>query len=217
MKRIAVALIVVLVCIVLAILGAWYLDNSRKPYAGTPESIVIGLPSPAESSALVYIADDQHFFAENGINVTIKEYDTGLHAVEDMLSYQNPDIAVAAEYIIVGKAFEQEKIYGISSIARQQIFYLIARKDHGIENVSDLRGKKIGAAPGTISGFYLGRYLELHNINLGDATIVDTSPSQFSDAIGNGSVDAIAVWGSYANIIEDQLGSNAIVWPDQSG
>ncbi len=36
---------------------------------------------------------------------------------------------MAAEYIIVEKAFEQEKVYGVGTIARQQIFYLIGHKN----------------------------------------------------------------------------------------
>jgi ABC-type nitrate/sulfonate/bicarbonate transport system substrate-binding protein len=217
MKRSVAAVIAVILVIALAGLGAWYFLNPSKPYGGTPESIVVGLPSPAESSALLYIADEQHYFAANGLNVTLKEYDTGIHAVNDMLANKTPDIAVAAEFIIVGKAFEHEKVQGIGAISRQQIFYLVARKDHGIENVSDLKGKRIGVTPGTIAGFYLGRYLELHNIDLQDVTLVDTLPAQFEDAIGNGTVDAVSVWGTYVNSIEDRLGSNTVVWPDQSG
>lgn len=215
MRRSIIAVILVITVIALVGLGALYLRNPSKPYTGTPESIVIG--TPPESSALIYIADEQHFFTENGLNITIKEYDTGIHAVNDMITDNNPDIAVAAEYIIVGKAFEHEKVKGIAAVTRQQIFYLVARKDHGINNVSDLKGKRIGVTPGTISGFYLGRYLELNNINLQDITIVDTLPAQFEDAIGNGTVDAVSVWETYINRIEDRLGSNVVVWPDQSG
>jgi NitT/TauT family transport system substrate-binding protein len=216
MRRTFIAIIAVIVVVALA-LGAWYFLSLSKPYAGRPESIVVGLPSPAESSALVYIADDQHFFADNGLNVTIKGYDTGIHAVNDMLEYKNPDIAVAAEYILVGKVFEKKNLSGIATISRQDIFYLVGRRDHGIKNVSDLKGKNIGVPAGTIAGFYCGRYLQLHNISMDDVTFVDTQPAQFEDAIVNGSVDAVAVWGTYASSLEDRLGSNAVIFPDQSG
>lgn len=216
MKRDVIAVILVIILIALVGLGAWYFQNAPKPYAGTPEPIVVGLPSPAESSALLYIADEQHYFTANGLNVTLKEYDTGKHAVNDMLAYKNPDIAVATEYVLAGNAFEDREVQGIGTISRQYIFYIVARKDHGIENVSDLKGKRIGVSPGTISEFYIGRFLELNNINLRDVTIVDTQPAHFEDALGNGTVDAVTVWGTYADSIEDRLGSNAVVWSDQS-
>ena len=147
-----------------------------KPPAGTPESMVVGLPSPPESSALVYIADEQHFFADNGLNVTIKEYDTGVNAVNDMITTNSPDIAVATEYIIVGKAFEQEKIYGIGSIARQEIFYhRRPERPWNSERFRPRRGKRSVSPRGQFRRFYLGRFLELHGISLRDVTIVDTS------------------------------------------
>jgi NitT/TauT family transport system substrate-binding protein len=216
MKRIVVAVIAVIVVIALVGFGAWYLQSSQKPYAGKPELITIGEPMLLESSGLIYIADDQHFFADNGLNVTIKKYDTGFNAVNGMLNDEN-DIAVATEFVLVENAFQQEKICSIGSIAKYQTYYIIGQKDKGIENASDLSGKKIGNARGTVGEFYLGRFLELHNIDRGNVTIVDIKPSQFNDAIGNGTVDAIIVYGPYVETIKDRLGANAVMWRAQSG
>jgi ABC-type nitrate/sulfonate/bicarbonate transport system substrate-binding protein len=35
---------------------------------------------------MLFTADDQHFFAENGINYTSKTYDTGLETIDDLLN-----------------------------------------------------------------------------------------------------------------------------------
>lgn len=169
-----------------------------------------------DSSALVFIADDQGFFNDNGLNVTIKEYDAGLYAVDDMLEGNN-DISVATEIVLVGKALQREKISSIGSIAKYETHYLIGRKDRGIESFSDLRGKRIGFARGTSGEFYLGRYLELRAINLSEVTLVDVRPSEYTDAIANGSVDAILVWEPYVEPIKGRLGANATIWPAQSG
>lgn len=216
MKKIVVATIAAIVLIALVGFGAWYLQNSQKPYEGMIESITIGEPMLLESSGLIYIADDQHFFTDNGLNVTIKGYDTGFNAVNGMLN-DEIDLAVATEFVIVGKAFQQEKIYSIGSIAKYQTYYLIGRKDKGIENASDLRGKTIGFTHGTVGEFYLGRFLDLHGINPGNVTLVDVKPSQFIDAIENGSIDAIIVYGPYVETIKDRLGTNAAIWRAQSG
>jgi NitT/TauT family transport system substrate-binding protein len=215
MKRI-VAMIAVIIVIALAGLGVWFFQNFQKPYAEHTESITIGIPRMLDSSALIYIADDQHFFADNGLNVTLKEYDAGLYAVDDLLNDKN-DVAVATEIVIVGKALQQEKICSIGSIAKYQTHYIIGRKDRGIENFSDLKGKSIGFARGTSGEFYLGRYLELRAINQSDVTLVDVKPAQYTEAIGNGSVAAIIVWEPYVGPIKDRLGTNAAIWPAQSG
>lgn len=62
------------------------------------------------------------------------------------------------------KAFKKENISIIVCADEVQTNYLIGRKDRGIENVSDLRGKKIGILLGTSVEFYLGRFLILHGI-----------------------------------------------------
>ncbi|BAI61830.1 ABC transporter substrate binding protein [Methanocella paludicola SANAE] len=216
MKKFIIALVIVIAVIAASVYAAWYVQSSQKLDAGPPESITIGVPRMFDSSALVYIADDQGFFTDIGLNVTIKEYDAGLYAVDDMLK-GNSDIAVATEIVLVGKALNREKICSIGSIAKYQTHYIIGRKDRGVENFSDLRGKRIGFARGTSGEFYLGRYLELRAINLPEVTLVDVRPAQYTDAIVNGSVDAIIVWEPYVEPIKDQLGANATIWPAQSG
>jgi len=86
----------------------------------------------------------------------------------------------------------------------------------GIENVSDLRGKKIGIPLGTSVEFYLGRFLILHGIYSRDVTVVDIRPSQFVNATVNGDVDVIICWQPYVNKIKDMLGSGIVIWPAQN-
>lgn len=216
MKRKAVIAIAAVVAIVLLALGAWAFLNRPAPSATNPEKVTIGVPMMLDSSALVYIADDRHFFTDNGLNVTIRVYDAGLYAVDDMLAGKN-DIAIATEFVMVGKALQQKNITGFGSISRYQIHYLIGRNDHGIAGISDLKGKKVGFAFGTSGEFYLSRFLELHGINPSEITPVDIKPSQYADAIVNGSVDAVLAWDPYADKIKDSLGDNIVSWPAQSG
>jgi ABC-type nitrate/sulfonate/bicarbonate transport system substrate-binding protein len=126
------------------------------------------------------------------------------------------DISGAGEYVIVGSAFNKENISIIASIDEYQFFYLVGRKDRGIKNVSDFKGKKIGVAQGTQAEFFLGRFLNLHGISLQDITRVDVQPSQFVDAIANGSVDAVIYIRQYNDAIKNRLGDNGVFWPAQS-
>jgi len=216
MQRNLLAVIAAIALISLAGLGAWHLHSSQKAYAGAPENITIGVPMMADSSALIFIADDKHFFSDNGLNVTLKVYDAGLYAVNDMLNGKN-DLAVATEFVIVGKSLQHEKIRTIGSIAKYQIHYLIGRRDRGIEDVSNLKGKKIGYARGTSGEFYLTRFLELHGISISDVVLVDVGPSRYADAIGDGTVDAILAWDPYTDEIRERLMPDLVIWPAQSG
>ncbi|MBI4330234.1 MAG: ABC transporter substrate-binding protein [Chloroflexi bacterium] len=159
------------------------------------DSITVATETNAASS-LIFIAEEQNYFAANGLNATFKDYGSGLAAVDGMLRGE-VDIGRAAEYVIVGKAFTKESIRTLGSIDRFQQHYIVGRKDRGIDTVSELKGKKIGVPLKTASEFYLGRFLDLHAININQVTIVDVAPERTIDVIANGDIDAVAVWQPY--------------------
>jgi NitT/TauT family transport system substrate-binding protein len=89
--------------------------------------------------------------------------------------------------------------------------------DKGIRTVADLKSKKIGLPRRTIAEFYLGRFLELNGMKIGDITPVDEQPSRLADALSRGDVDAVVAWQPHAAQIEKQLANNIVVWAAQSG
>lgn len=214
MKRVLAA-IVVIAALALVGSGAWPFPNSGTTDSGTSDSITIGNAQSLECDTLTYIAEDQNFFAENGLNVTIRDYTSGMEAVK-ALSNGSVDIAATAEFPLVKAALNQEKISAMVSIDKSLLQDIIGRKDRGIENISDFKGKRIGVTLGTIAQFYLGRFLTLHGINLQDVTVVNINPSESVDALTKGAVDAIIIWQPYANTVENDLGDNAAIWPVQS-
>jgi NitT/TauT family transport system substrate-binding protein len=216
MRKIALAVMAVIAIISSIGSAVWPFPNFGTTYSGTPESITIGY-SPFEHTALLYVADDQHFFSQNGLNVTLRRYDSGVASLDGMLDGE-VDIAVGVtEFPLVGRAFQKERIRTIGSIDKGEIIYLVGRKDRGIENVTDLKGKRVGTVFRTISEFYLGRFLELHGINMQDITLVDVkTPEEWVNAIVDGDIDAIATGQPAVNSIKDRLGDNAVVWSAQS-
>ncbi len=213
MKEI-VAAIAVLAVITFVGFGTWSLHNSQKNYVGRVESITIGIP-PLESSALIYIADDQGYFARNGLDITVKDYEPAIAGVDGMLN-GSVDLAGASEYAVVLKAFKGENISIIVSGDEVQSNYFVCRKDRGIENISDLKGKTIGLPRGTICEFFLGRFLNLHGMSLQDVTLVDVPAAKSVDAIANGDVDAIIYFQPHVYEITNRLGDNCVIWPAQS-
>ena len=120
--------------------------------------------------------------------------------------------------VLVLKAFQKEKVRTIGSIGKFEFVYLVGRKDRGIEKISDLKGKKIATARGTIAEFYLGRYLILHGVNLEEIILVDLQTSgQLVDAIVKGNFDAIVTQQPYVTSAGERLGTNGVIWPVQSG
>jgi NitT/TauT family transport system substrate-binding protein len=212
--RIVIPLLILVVCgaVVIIVLNQ---PTIQKKYTGPPAQISIGT-APLIESGLIWIAEEQGYFAENGLDVKIKLFEAGRFAVSALLDGE-VDVATAAEFVFVGKAMNEEKIQTIGTIAKSEFHYLIARKDKGIAHVSDLKGKRVGLTSQTSAEFYLGRYLQLHNISLHDVTLVDLKPTQLGESLTIGEVDAVLAWDPYAYPIEKNLGENALTQPAQSG
>ena len=214
LKRRNYIIVITGVILVLVILGSFVYLNSEKPYNGNVESISIGMFAQ-ESSTLIYIANDQHYFASNGLNVTIITYPSGLAADQGMLSGQ-VDISLASEFVITENALTNASIETLGTVAKINWFYVVARTDEGINNISDLTGKTIGVAMGTSGQYFLGSFLELNNINQSQVTFVNVPQSQQPGALANGTVNAVITFQPYISQIENLIGNETVMWPAQS-
>jgi NitT/TauT family transport system substrate-binding protein len=210
-----IIVLAVIAVLVLVIYGVWQTGAKKESLPPTMEQVVIGM-EPNQVNSLIIIADDQDFFTANGINVTIRNYPSGAAAMEGLTSGES-NIATATEFVLVGKAIMNTPVSTFASIDRFQQIHVLGRKDRGIENISDLKGKRIGVPKKTAGEFYLGRFLLLHGMGMRDVALVNVPPQQSADAITNGSVDAIVAWQPNVRTIESRLMNGTVTWPAQSG
>ena len=208
--------IAVIILVVAIVLSSFVYLNSQKPYTGKMESINVAY-SPFESVTLFWVAEEQHFFSQNGLNVTSHKYDTGAGALDGVLKGEADIVVGTTEFPFTARVLNQARISTIGSISKSEFTYLVGRADRGINEVSDLKGKTVGTTFGTIAHFYLGRFLELNGLSIQDVTLVDLkTPAEWVDAVVNGSIDAVATAQPYADLAKDGLGDNAVVWSIQS-
>jgi ABC-type nitrate/sulfonate/bicarbonate transport system substrate-binding protein len=215
MKKNMLYLISFLILFVFLGFVAWY---SLQPPASPepPDSIVVAW-SPFEHSTLLFIAEDQHYFEKNGLNVTLRRYDTGAASLDAVVNGEADITVGVTEFPLVRMVLLNSNISAVASIDKGDIIYIVAGKDRGILNVSDLKGKRVGTTIGTVAEFHLGRFLALHGITRQDITLVDLkTPEEWVNAVADGKVDAISTAQPYANAARDRLGDNAVVWPAQS-
>ncbi len=213
-KLLSVFSAVIVVAIATPLAVSVFLNNQNNN-ADPAALITLGNAQSFECDTLVYLAQNQGFFAQNGIEVKIENYTSGAAAVNDLLAGKL-DIAATAEFPIVRNVFENENISTIACIGKFQLQELIGRKDHGINGIADLQGKRIGVPLGTISEFYIGRFLELNGMSLQSVNFVNVNPAESVSAIANGSLDALVIWQPYAFNAKEELGSNSVVWQVQS-
>ena len=148
--------------------------------------------------------------------MTIKENDTGI-ATTDALLKGEADLATMAEFLMVGNTLQKQRLSILGTMDKTMTIVLIGLRNRGITEVSDLAGRRIGLGRATASEFYLGRFLELHGMNIRGVVVVDTPPSKLKDAVSSGDVDAVVAWAPYTRQIQERFENETVVWQVQSG
>ena len=202
--------------VIAIVLSSFVYLNSQKPYSGNIENVSYAGVS-YEYQALVDIAQDQHFFAKNGINLTMNTYVSGVQTLSALSSHA-VDISFPSEFAFVGSGvLQQQNFTVVASIDKYESVFLIFRNDSGIKSTLDLSGKRIGLTLQTLEEFYLGRFLDLQGLNIHDVTLVNiATATEAVNAITNGTVDALVTVQAVVDQLQSQLGNNITVWPVQS-
>jgi NitT/TauT family transport system substrate-binding protein len=204
------------VIILVALTGC---DSSKPKTTSSQsvESLTIGTPHPLDRSALIWVAEHQGYFAEHGLNINTKTYDSGLTATKDLLAGKL-DLAVATDFVAARHILDRTDLRIVCSIGEvdAEALKVVARKDHGITQVSDIRHKRIGLLRGSASDFVLDLLLVLQNIPFQEVERVYLSPSDQVKAISKGDVDAVVLWEPFITRASHELGANALIWPTQT-
>ncbi len=164
-----------------------------------------------ETGALVYVAEHQGFFEENGLEVTIKDYGSG-KAAADALITGEADIATSADFVFVSNSFDHTDLRVFGTVATAEVIELVARKDKGITTPTDLKGKRIGVTKKSSAESDLGKFLLYNGLSIDDVELVDLKPSGIVKAVINGDVDAGVTWDPNVYNIKEELGDNAVSW-----
>jgi ABC-type nitrate/sulfonate/bicarbonate transport system substrate-binding protein len=212
-KQILIVVAVVILVLAISLSSFFYLD-SQTPYKGKMETVTLGIYA-SEYSSLIYIANDQGFFSNNGIKLDLKNYTSGASAVKGILNGE-VDIATASEFVVVNSAIKNESIYALGTVSKYLNLYLVARTDLGIHSISDLMGKRIGVALGSSNQFYLGRFLDLNGIKPNQVTHVNVNFVDTPNELANGTIDAAITFQPYIGQIQSTLGDKIVMWPAQA-
>ena len=190
-------------------------QQQPEKYTGPVDKLTLAAYA-GDTGALVYIAQEQGYFVDNGLDVLIKDYESG-KAAADALIAGEADISTSADFVLVSNSFEHDNLRVLGTVALAKTVELVTRKDTGINQPGDLKGKKVGTTCKSAAEFFLGTFLTFNNLSLQDIEIVDLKPSEIVDAVVNGDIDAGFTWEPNIFEVKSRLGANTISWPGQSG
>lgn len=181
--------IVALIAIAIIAVTAWQGRMAR-------ESVVarIGYLNITASLPL-FIAEENGFFAEEGVQVMASQLETSNQLV-DGIAAGNLDAFVEASAVPVLaldlQAPGRLKVFAQSSITKEAPFdALLVKGDSPIKSLRDLAGRRIGVFPGSTASNLLRKFLLDHGVDVTDSTFVPVPPQNHLTALLDGSVDVI--------------------------
>jgi NitT/TauT family transport system substrate-binding protein len=170
--------------------------------------------TPWPGSASLYVAQEEGYFKDKGLDVTFHSYLSGHQGLDAVLSGQ-ADFATAGDTPIARAAIEGKPVMVIATLCDvDRAIVIVARKDRGISSAKDLVGKKVGVVKGTTADFFLNIFLTTSYISPGKVLITNLTPDEMVDALVKGEVDAVSMWSPHTILAAKKLGDNAVILDD---
>lgn len=158
---------------------------------------------------LEWLAQDKGFYDKVGLSVELHGFPSGKEAA-DALRAGKVDVATASEYVVAARSFTEPDLRVLANISFYRNKGVVGRRDRGIREPADLKGKRIGVTSPSGAEYALTVFLALHGLATADVTLVNLAPDLLVAALDKGEIDAAITWQPHVQAIEAQLGERAV-------
>jgi len=216
-SRAWIGILVVIVALGLAV-GGYFGLRQEEPdkYRGEITREVILGCERSLLTAPVWVAENKGYFQEEGLNVIIEGFDSGKASLAAMLANEDIDICTVAQTPIMFHSFDRDDFVIVAAMVySDNDVKVLARQDKGVTNPPDLRGKKVGITKGSTGQFFLDLFLIHNGVSSSEVETIDFDPSELSQALVDGRVDAICTWEPHILNAKRLLGKKALVLPSE--
>lgn len=166
-------------------------------------------------SALAYIAEKQGFFLAHNVVPTFL-LTTNAKICQDSMLAEKSDVMNGGEAPFAFLSATEHPLVLLAQLETNPETGVFARKDRGITAFADLKGKRVGYLPGTVSWIYLEKLLQKLGLKKSDLQLMPLQPPALTQALIGGAADAIVTWEPWGTLALDQLGTNGIQLSDPS-
>lgn len=177
-------------------------------FAASAQEITFCRPNNMVSS-LLYIAEQNNYFQEEGITPKFETV-SNVKICFDLLSAGKAQVTNGAEGPLTYMSVLNPPFKVIAKLIDNPDTAVYARKDLGINRIEDLKGKRIGYLPGTISFLVLARLMEKYGWQKSDFKLTPMQPPTMALALVGGSIDAFIMWEPWGEQALMQLGEKGI-------
>ncbi len=197
-------------CVALFGILASSCNRSPANRSGSEKEITLAV-TPWPASAAIYVAKEKGYFRNEGLKLSLEEYPSGHLGLAAMLQGK-ADLASCGDTPIVHSALDRKPVKIVATICRiDQAILIIARRDRGIREPADLRGKRVGVVRNTTADFFFHVFLTTNYIKHANVEEVNLETEKLVDALVDGHVDAASTWSPFTVRLRKTLGKNAVV------
>src|SRR5215470_6550571 len=164
-----------------------------------------------------YVAAQEGFYAQNGLNVRVKIFESGSDVTKAMQAGTVKFGSASTTAVPAARAagVPLKLMVGGMNDATSSLYDgplgIVGRADRGITtSASSLKGKRIGVLLGSTTEQYLRLFLEKNGMTEKDVKLVNLQVPDHPVSLKQGDVDAVASWEPYVSQEISELGSNAV-------
>ncbi|CAN7373589.1 ABC transporter substrate-binding protein [Aminobacter ciceronei] len=141
--------------------------------------------------APVFVADQQGYFKEEGLEAVVRPFPSGAEAIEGFRSGA-ADFLVAADvplsYLLTGG-----DVVMVAQFSQSSHFMVVVGPKEKME-AADIKGKKIGLVSKSAGEYMLSRFLDSKGLTLNDVERINLAPFDQISALVQGDVYAVSSW-----------------------
>jgi len=187
-----------------------YVRNGQRN--GSTDVTKITYAMPVTVAAIpAYVAAEKGFWTDEGLDVRPEMFSAGRLALDALLA-QNAEVMSVSETPLMHAILQGNKIYIVATVTDHQEVKFIGRRDKGIADPKDLRGKRIATLPGTNSDYFMYEFLKASGMDIGDVKVTNLSPPDMVTALVQGNIDGYFAWEPHVSYARKQLGDNVVVF-----
>ncbi len=186
--------VIIVISAIIAVVGVFFFLDKTEKNEASENDIVIGYPT-LRIALPVFVAQERGYFEEQGLNVTLKSYQTAQPMMDALVSGKI-DIGGFCALPITFGAMARSKtdlifLGGMYEDNEHPISILIVKDTGSIKSVKDLKGKRIGILPTRAYEVWLQKILASNGIQPNEVTIRQVAPNLQADTLNSGAVDAL--------------------------
>ncbi len=180
---------------------------SLSPVLGAELSIAV---AKTPLSLPIFVADEQGFFDDEGLDVQLHPIKGGHLAMQAVLEGR-ADVGTASGSVLMFNSLRRDDFVSLGYFVRSPTDLSIIACNKTSLAPEAWQGKTIGVVKGSSSEYLMHIWLLRHGIDPQSVTFIDLQPDAMPDALAKHQVEVVSIWEPAAFTIRQQVADSTVL------